>query len=83
MGLQRLAKTLGITQPRAIALVHHLKLREDEASYREFRIGGILHKRYSSKALEQLQQAMTSLDSADVWQEYRTDLATRRKPGGR
>ncbi len=78
MGLKRLAELLKVSQPMTVAIVHHLRLREDNDSYREFRVGGTLHKRYSPKALEQLQQAAATLNLTDVWREYRAFVTSRK-----
>lgn len=50
LGAKQLAENVGLTMPKALAVVGHLKLRDNQECYKEFRIGRTLHKRYSREA---------------------------------
>ena len=78
MGLRDLSDKLGITQPTAVAMVYHLRIKDDVDCFREFRVGGTLHKRYSPKALEHLRQALQTVDTKKVWREYRRHIKSRK-----
>ena len=77
-GLRDLSDKLGITRPMAVAMVYHLHIRDDPDCFREFRIGGTLHKRYSPKALEHLREALQTVDRKKVWREYRRHIKSRK-----
>ncbi|GAI12092.1 unnamed protein product, partial [marine sediment metagenome] len=52
--------------------------RDDPDCFREFRIGGTLHKRYSPKALEYLREALQTVDRKKVWREYQRHIKSRK-----
>lgn len=76
MGLRELASHLGLTPPKALALMHHIGLHLDEECFKEIRIGSTTFKRYSSKALVRLREALRSADMDHVWQQYRAHQKT-------
>jgi hypothetical protein len=81
LGLQQLAEKLSITRPRTFALVQHLKIQQDADAYKEIKIGKVVYKRYSPKALQVLQEALPRVDMAEVWRKHRPDarrLASKR-----
>jgi len=78
MGLRDLSDKLSITQPMAVAMVYHLHIKDDPDCFREFRIGGTLHKRYSPKTLEHLRQALQTVDMKKVWSEYLHHIKSRK-----
>lgn len=78
MGLRDLSDKLGITQQIAVAMVYYLNIKDDPDCFREFRIGGTLHKRYSPKALERLRQALQTVDTKKVWREYWRHIKSRK-----
>jgi len=53
--------------PKAIAAVDHLKLRSKPDCYKEFKIGSLLHKRYSQKALDEITMALKKENIDDIW----------------
>jgi len=71
LGLYQLAKKVGLTAPRTLALVKHLKLQDSDEFFQEIRIGKTAHKRYSAKALNALKEALDTVDMDEVWQEHR------------
>jgi hypothetical protein len=71
LGLYDLAKKVGLTAPRALALVRHLQLQESEDCYKEFKIGKSEFKRYSPKAADAMKAALPSADMAGIWRDHR------------
>lgn len=60
-----------LTMPKALALARHLRLKESPEYYKEFRIGSVVHKRYSPKALDAMKKALPTVDMDVVWKEHR------------
>jgi hypothetical protein len=71
LGLKQLAEKLGLTQPRTLALVKHLKLQDSEEFFKEIRVGKATFKRYSPKALDALKKALKEVDMETVWQQHK------------
>ena len=72
MGLRELAKNLGLTEPRTLALIHYLELQKDVDCYWEFRMAkSTVFKRYSPLALNRLKQGKETVDMDLVWKQYR------------
>jgi hypothetical protein len=70
MGLTKLAEKLGLTPPRTLALVTHLRIQENAEYFKEIRIGSQRHKRYSAKALDLLKKTLPTIDMDEVWRLY-------------
>jgi len=76
MNLHALVQNLNLTQPKmtqpkTLAMIHHLSLQADPDCYKEFRMGkSSVYKRYSLEALQRLNEALKSVDIEDVWQQY-------------
>lgn len=70
-----LAKKVGLSLPKSLAVVKELALTVDPEYYKEFRIGSSHFKRYSPKALDKIKNALPGLDIDEIWQ--------RQKPKGR
>ncbi len=68
LGLGDLAQKLGISAPRVLALIKHLKLQDRDEFFRELHIGAARFKRYSPKALSTLQETLKIVDMEKVWQ---------------
>ena len=66
-GLKDLAQKLGLSPPKTTALVRYLNIADDEEYFKEFKIGGISHKRYSQKTIKKL--AETIQNSPDIVNE--------------
>lgn len=75
LGLRQLAKHLGISAPKTLAVIKELKMQADQEMFKEIQIGKSRHKRYSQQALETLKDRLPNLDLEDVWR--------RNKPRGR
>jgi hypothetical protein len=70
MGPRALARNLGLTQPKTLALIRYLNLQADSECYKEFPMGkSVVYKRYSPEALEKLKAALASVDIEDVWRQ--------------
>ena len=67
LGAKQLADKLGLTTPRAVAVVDHLDIRSHEDCYREIKIGHSLFKRYSTRAIEVIQQALREESADSIW----------------
>jgi hypothetical protein len=78
LGLTDLAEKVGLTSPRALALVQHLALQESEDFYKELKVGKSVHKRYSPKALERMREALPTIDIEAVWEANRPKQRKRR-----
>ena len=58
LGAKQLADKVGLTMPKAVAVVDHLGLRNDSDCYKEFKIGKAVFKRYSQKAIDAMKEAL-------------------------
>jgi len=74
MNLTQLRGHLGLTQPKALALIRHLGLQDDEECYKEFKLGALRCKRYSPKALQVMREVLEQVDMEEIWQQYRQEL---------
>ena len=71
LGLNQLAEKLGLSPPKALALIQHLKLQDDKDCFKAIRIGSATFKRYSTKCLEHLREALTVVDMNKVWATHK------------
>jgi hypothetical protein len=67
LGAKQLAKKLDLSMPKAVAIVDYLGLRKDQESYKEFKIGNSIHKRYSSTAIEKIGAALKQESVEEIW----------------
>lgn len=67
LGAKQLAEKVGLTMPKVVAVVDHLRLRDDSDCYKEFKIGNMLHKRYSQKAIVAICEALKKETAEDIW----------------
>jgi hypothetical protein len=72
MNLTQIASKVAQTSPRTLAVVKHLKLKDDPDCFRQIVIGKSKFDRYSQKAVEKLQQEIPMLDMKNVWEQYGT-----------
>ncbi|HXH11880.1 MAG TPA: DUF3644 domain-containing protein [Alphaproteobacteria bacterium] len=70
LGLADLANKCGLSQPKTLAVVRHLKLQESSDYFKEVRIGKSTFKRYSMQALDAMKRALPELDLELVWSEH-------------
>ena len=67
LGAKQLAEKLGLTMPKALALVDYLGIRQNPDCYKEIKIGKAVFKRYSPKALELIQAAFKDQSADEIW----------------
>ena len=67
----QLAGKVGLTQPKLVAVVEHLGMRDDLDCYKEFRIGKSLHKRYSQRAIQAVTDALKVTTLDNIWEWYK------------
>ena len=67
LGVTEIAKNLGITRPKIVAVVDHIGMRDDPNCYKEFRINSVLHKRYSQKAISKIEAALKKENLQEIW----------------
>lgn len=70
-----LAKKVGLSAPKALALIHFLSLQNDPDCFKRIAIGRSLFKMYSGNALSRLKDALSNVDMDEVWEKH--------KPSGR
>lgn len=75
LGAKQLAEKLGISMPKAIAVVDYFGIKAKSECYKEFKIGSQLHKRYSPKALEQIKQALENESADEIWAKRKMQRA--------
>lgn len=71
LGLNDLAEKLGLTRPKAGAVIAHLAIQGDEKYYKEITIGSQVFKRYSPQALAFIREKVEALDMDEVWRANR------------
>jgi hypothetical protein len=81
-----IAEKLGISGPKAHALIYELKIQDDSECYKILRKGSLVFKGYSKKALDLLRNSLLSLDIEDVWNRQKHKLGSfnrnKKKPLG-
>lgn len=78
LNLSALAEKVGLSGPRTLALVKHLKLQGDDDAFKEITIGSSRFKRYSPKALDALSDAVKSVDMNMVWEKHKPRVRRER-----
>ena len=76
LGAKQLAKKVNLTMPKAIAVVDYLGLRKDGESYKKFKIGTQIYKRYSPKAIEKINAALQQEQAEVIWAKRHPKTAT-------
>ena len=64
----QLAKRVGLTLPKLLAVVNDTKMRDAQDCYKEFRIGATIHKRYSQKAIQVINNALQGSSIGEIWE---------------
>lgn len=67
LGVDEVARRVGLTRPRLISLVDYEGVRENRDLYKEFRIGASTYKRYSNQAVAYLRRRKDEVDMDEVW----------------
>ena len=71
LGAKQLAERVGLTMPKVVAVIDHFGLRDNPEYYKEFKFGKSRHKRYSQKAIEAINVALTEQSLDDIWARQR------------
>ncbi|MHA7826192.1 MAG: DUF3644 domain-containing protein [Roseovarius sp.] len=71
LGALDLAEKVGLTPPKSRAVVDHIGLRNDPNCFKEFKISGVKHARYSPKAIQRIQDALHAESIDEIWAAYR------------
>ena len=71
LGAKQLAEKLGLTLPKTVAIVDYLGIRNDPSCYKQFKIGGVTHKRYSPKAIERIKAALEKESAEEIWEKMK------------
>lgn len=66
----QLAENVGLTSPKATALVRYLKLKENDKYFKEIKIGKSKFDRYSQKAIHKITEELPKIDIDEIWQKY-------------
>lgn len=72
LGAKQLAEKVGLTMPKAAAVVDHLGLRQKADCYKEIVIGKAVFKRYSQRAVEKILSCPQSNAAEEIWASRRT-----------
>ena len=70
LGLTDVAKKVGLSPPKAIAIIRSFNMQADPEYFKEFLVGRTHHARYSPKTVERILRELPKLDMARVWKEY-------------
>lgn len=71
LGLRDLGDKLGLGMNKALAVVKHLRLQDDENCFKEICVGSQAFKRYSPRALDIIKKAQPVLDMEAIWHEHK------------
>ncbi len=67
LGAKDLGEKIGLTMPKAVAVVDHLGLRDRPECYKEIKIGKAVFKRYSPKAIDSIKEALKKESADEIW----------------
>jgi hypothetical protein len=70
LGLKQLAKNIGLSAPKTLAMVRHLNLQDSDDYFKEIVIGKSRHKRYSTKAIDAIKESLPSVNMDEVWAHH-------------
>lgn len=78
MGPAELARSLRLTEPRALSLRRHLKIDDDPSCRRVFEFGKAKHDRFSDNARNKMKGALDAgVDMEAVWKAHRPGAAKK------
>lgn len=78
LGASDLAKKLGLSINKTVAIIHHLDIQTNEEYFKPIRIGSSTFKRYSPKALDLLKNELPKININEIWKNYKDK--TYKKP---
>src|SRR5712691_4486320 len=70
LGARSIGKKCGISGPKTTAVIRFIKLKDDQSRYREFTIGKSKFQRYSSIAIQKVQDALKNHSIDDIWRSH-------------
>ena len=71
LGAKDLAEKVSLTIPKMLAVVEDISLRDHSDCYKEIKIGKSVHKRYSQKAIREIQKALEHDSIDEIWYRYK------------
>lgn len=69
LGATQLADKIGVSMPKVVAIVDHCGIRNNPDCYKEFKIGKVLFKRYSQKAVDEIRSVLKRKSADEIWTE--------------
>ncbi len=78
LGAKRLAEKVGLTLPKCLSVIDYLDLPSQPDCYKEFKIGKMVHKRYSPKAIDKIREALKQEPIEKIWQKWRRGRRLRK-----
>lgn len=74
-----LAEKIGLTRPKALALIIHLNLKTDAECFKEIQLGKVRTPRYSPKALDRLKKELPNVSMSDIWATHGAKKGKRKR----
>jgi hypothetical protein len=71
LGLHDLAKKVDLGPNKALAVIKHLKLQDNEDYFKVVKLGKTEFKRYSPKALEAIKTSLPNLNLHEIWNSHK------------
>lgn len=69
LGAVDLAKKVKLTLPKLRAVIDHLRLCDNEDFFKEIKVGGSLHRRYSAKSISAINECLKNESIDKIWNE--------------
>jgi hypothetical protein len=70
LGLNDLAKKVGLSSPKTLAVVRRQKIQDSTEYYKAIRVGKSVFKRYSPKAVKYIRDILPGLDMDAIWRKF-------------
>jgi hypothetical protein len=70
LGRDQLAKKVNLSGPKTTAVIRFLKLKDDPDCFKQFTFGKSKHDRYSSKAIQMIQNALKKHSIDEIWKSH-------------
>jgi hypothetical protein len=70
LGLQELAEKLGLSTPKALAVVRAMKIQNDPEFFKVIRIKSAEFNRYSAKGLDAIKRALPTISIEQAWRDH-------------
>ena len=66
-----LAEKVNLTQPKCLAVVRFLRLRDDPIYYKEFKFGKTIHGQYAPIAINKIKETLEKESLEKIWEAHR------------